>query len=124
VQRLSLVFLSWLAACATASCTTSGTTDGPSAEGGLDASTMDEPAANGGVDAAPDSGHVCPTIWDLGNPDAGGICCCRGDLTPPPVCDADGGSPTCPAGFDLHHDQECDPATWRGPCTLPQGLPD
>jgi hypothetical protein len=66
---------------------------------------------------APSTG-VCPNVYDVGNPDAGGVCCCRTDIHGEPLCDADGGSPTCPANLFLYHDLECSAA--GGPCSLPR----
>ena len=61
---------------------------------------------------------ACPNVYDLiGNRDGGGVCCCNSDELATPLCDADGGSPSCPAGFRLHQGEECSIA--GGPCSLP-----
>jgi hypothetical protein len=123
--RLPLVLVCCLAL-AVAGCSSGDTTSGSPeagadatsvAEGGGDVATPDGAREEGSVEAG---GGTCPNVWDLGQPDAGGICCCRGDQGNIPICAADGGSPSCPAGWDLHHDQECDPATPNGPCTAAQ----
>jgi hypothetical protein len=152
-KPLFLVLLAPLAVCAAASCSTSSTMGGPDegqpdATSGGDAASDVSTAETGGDSAfdggragaddaasdalvdAPDSadgdgpGNACPNTFDVGRPDAGGVCCCNYDVGATPLCEADGGSPSCPSGFGLHHDQECDPSSAGSPCTNPPGNVD
>ena len=87
----------------------SSTPDGSLPDTSLPDTAIPDATPDAPVDSGPEA-SVC--TGDA----AAGACCCNGDVSPPVLCSAEG-QLSCPAGYQLYHDEDCSPS--HPPCGLP-----